>query len=64
VEKTKQSVKKVSGPKAAVATFVRASDKARIYVFTRPGESVESAIARVKQRNGSAGVDHQLVIQG
>jgi hypothetical protein len=57
----KPKVKVVSGPKAAVATFVRARDNVRIYVFTRRGESVENAITRVKQRNGSANVDHQLI---
>jgi hypothetical protein len=56
-------VKKVRGPKAAVATFVRSSDSKRIYVFARPGESTERAIIRVKQRNGSAGSEHQLVVQ-
>jgi hypothetical protein len=64
VEEPKQTVKKVRGPKAAVATFVRTSDKVRIYVFARPGESVENAVNRVKRRNGSSAVEHQLVTQG
>jgi shikimate 5-dehydrogenase len=55
------AVKTVGGPKAAVATFVRPSDNQRIYVFTRPRESVDNAIRRVKQRNGASTTDHQLV---
>jgi hypothetical protein len=54
-------VKTVKGPKAAVATFVRASDQKRIYVFTRRNETPERAISRVKQRNGSTNVEHQLI---
>jgi hypothetical protein len=58
---TDKPVKTVKGPRAAVATFIRARDKTRIYVFTRPGESVENAIRRVKQHNGSLDSEHQLI---
>jgi hypothetical protein len=54
-------VKTVKGPRAAVATFLRSRDKERIYVFTRPGESIENAIRRVKQHNGSLDSEHQLI---
>jgi hypothetical protein len=57
----KPKVKVVSGPKAACGTFIRASDKKRIYVFQRRGESVENAISRVKQHNGSTNVEHQII---
>jgi len=56
-------VKTVSGLAGSVATFVRQRDKARIYVFPKRGESIESAITRVKQRNGSTNVEHQIVKQ-
>jgi len=60
-ESKQPKVKTVKGPKAAVATFVRSRDNQRIYVFTRPGESAQSAIDRVKRRNGSSDVEHQLI---
>jgi hypothetical protein len=53
-----EQVKMVSGPKGAVATFVRPSDNKRIYVFTKRSESVDSAIKRVMQRNGAAGGEY------
>jgi hypothetical protein len=51
----KEEIKTVSGPKAAIATFIRPSDKKRIYVFTKRGEGVDSAIKRVMKKNGAEG---------
>jgi len=56
-----EKVKTVKGPKAAVATFIRPRDNMRIYVFTRKGESVESAITRVKRANGASESEHSLI---
>jgi len=56
-----EQVKTIRGPKAAVASFIRPRDKARIWVFTRPGEAVDVAIKRVKRHNGASDVEHELV---
>jgi hypothetical protein len=60
---TKTEVKTVTGLKGSVATFIRPTGGAPIFVFPKKGESVEKAIHRVKSRNGSLGVVHQLVKQ-
>jgi len=60
MDTSETKVKTVSGPKAAIATFIRPDGK-RIYVFKRPRESDEHAITRVKKRNQSSNVEHQLI---
>jgi len=54
-ESDKTIVKTVKGPKAAVAQFIRPSDKKQIYVFTKRGEGVDAAIKRVMRANGATG---------
>jgi len=59
VKTNDQAPKTIRGPKAAVAGFIRPRDKQRIWVFTRKGESIESAISRVMQRNGASGQPYE-----
>jgi len=56
----KTELKTVSGPKAAVATFIRPRDNARIWVFPKKGESRDAAIARVMNHNGAKGGVYDL----
>jgi len=53
-----KEIKTVSGPKGAIATFIRPSDRKRIYVFAKKAESSDAAISRVMQRNGAAGGEY------
>jgi hypothetical protein len=58
---TKTEVKTISGPKAALASFIRPRDGVRIWVFARKGENPENAISRVKKHNGAGDTAHQMV---
>lgn len=51
-------VKRVKGPKGAVATFVRPRDNKRIYVFCKDSEAIEVAIKRVMKHNGASGGEY------
>lgn len=60
MDQEKRVVKTVTGPKAAIATFIRPSDKVRIYVFARRGEGDANAIKRVMSRNGAGGQPYDM----
>jgi hypothetical protein len=55
-----KEIRKVKGPKAAIAGFKRPSDGQRIWVFKRTDEADSAAIKRVMKRNGAEGSEYEL----